>query len=58
VTSPTQTSPIHGLAEWRRFLGEGLRVAVGRIFGFGRLDRATHQARARLGKTGGIARPD
>jgi len=58
VTSPTQTSPIHGLAEWRRFLGEGVRVAVGRIFGFGRLDRATHQARARLGKTGGIARPD
>jgi uncharacterized SAM-binding protein YcdF (DUF218 family) len=43
VTSPTETSPIHGLAEWRRFLGEGLRVAAGRIFGFGRLDRATRQ---------------
>ena len=41
VTSPTESSPIHGLAEWRRFLGEGLRVAAGRIFGFGRLDRAT-----------------
>src|SRR5262249_17841455 len=43
VTSPTRTSPIHGLAEWRRFLGEGLRVAAGRIFGFGRLDKATRR---------------
>ena len=43
VTSPTDSSPIHGLAEWRRFFGEGLRVAAGRIFGFGRLDRATRQ---------------
>jgi uncharacterized SAM-binding protein YcdF (DUF218 family) len=58
VTSPTQTSPIHGLAEWRRFFGEGLRVAVGRIFGFGRLARATHQARGRSVKTGGIAGSD
>jgi uncharacterized SAM-binding protein YcdF (DUF218 family) len=41
TTSPTRTSPIGGLGEWRRFLGEGLRVAVGRIFGFGRLARAT-----------------
>jgi len=48
VTSPTETSPIHGLAEWRRFFGEGLRVAAGRIFGFGRLDRATHQAALRV----------
>lgn len=39
VTSPTQTSPITGLDEWRRFLGEGLRVSVGRIFGFGRATR-------------------
>lgn len=39
VTSPTRDSPIRGLAEWRRFLGEGLRVAVGRIFGFGRATR-------------------
>jgi uncharacterized SAM-binding protein YcdF (DUF218 family) len=44
VTSPTTTSPIHGLAEWRRFFGEGLRVAAGRIFGFGRLDRATRRS--------------
>jgi uncharacterized SAM-binding protein YcdF (DUF218 family) len=41
TTSPTRTSPIGGLGEWRRFFGEGMRVAVGRIFGFGRLDRAT-----------------
>jgi uncharacterized SAM-binding protein YcdF (DUF218 family) len=43
VTSPTETSPIDGLAEWRRIFGEGLRVAAGRIFGFGRLDRATRR---------------
>ena len=46
VTSPTRTSPIQGSAEWRRFLGEGLRVAVGRIFGFG---RATRLQPARVG---------
>lgn len=40
-TSPTHTSPISGFSEWRRMFGEGLRVAAGRIFGFGRLDRAT-----------------
>jgi uncharacterized SAM-binding protein YcdF (DUF218 family) len=40
VTSPTRTSPIRGSAEWKRFLGEAGRVAVGRIFGFGRLARA------------------
>ena len=39
VTSPTLTSPITGFAEWRRFGTESLRVAAGRIFGFGRLDR-------------------
>lgn len=39
VTSPTETSPIRGAAEWRRFLGEGLRVSVGRVFGFGRATR-------------------
>lgn len=39
VTSPTRTSPISGPAEWRRFLGEGLRVSVGRVFGFGRATR-------------------
>jgi uncharacterized SAM-binding protein YcdF (DUF218 family) len=41
VTSPTRTSPIRGFDEWGRFLGEALRVAVGRIFGFGRLARTT-----------------
>jgi uncharacterized SAM-binding protein YcdF (DUF218 family) len=39
VTSPTRTSPIRGIAEWRRFLGEGARVAVGRVFGFGNATR-------------------
>jgi uncharacterized SAM-binding protein YcdF (DUF218 family) len=46
VTSPTRTSPITGLSEWRRFFGEALRVAAGRIIGFGRLQRGT----ARVGK--------
>ena len=46
VTSPTRTSPIRGASEWRRFLGEGLRVAVGRIFGFG---RATRLQESRVG---------
>jgi vancomycin permeability regulator SanA len=39
VTSPTRTSPIKGAGEWRRFLTETIRVAAGRIFGYGRLDR-------------------
>jgi uncharacterized SAM-binding protein YcdF (DUF218 family) len=39
VTSPTRNSPISGLDEWRRFLSEALRVAAGRILGFGRLAR-------------------
>jgi uncharacterized SAM-binding protein YcdF (DUF218 family) len=39
VTSPTRTSPISGVAEWRRFFTEALRVSVGRIVGFGRLAR-------------------
>lgn len=56
TTSPTRTSPIGGSAEWRRILGEGLRVAVGRIFGFGRLDRATNvQALPRRWEGGGAS---
>lgn len=39
TTSPAEESPIRGAAEWRRFVGEGLRVAVGRLFGFGRATR-------------------
>ena len=38
VTSPTQTSPIDGAAEWRRIATETLRVGAGRIFGFDRLE--------------------
>ena len=47
VTSPTRTSPIRGLDEWRRFVGEGARVAVGRLFGFGRATRL--QQRSQVG---------
>ncbi len=39
ATSPTRTSPIKGAGEWRRFVTETVRVAAGRIFGYGRLDR-------------------
>ncbi|MDQ1434760.1 MAG: hypothetical protein QOF59_1576 [Actinomycetota bacterium] len=39
ATSPTRTSPIKGAGEWRRFVTETIRVAAGRIFGYGRLDR-------------------
>ncbi|HEV7526921.1 MAG TPA: YdcF family protein [Acidimicrobiia bacterium] len=39
ATSPTRTSPIKGGGEWRRFFTETIRVAAGRLFGYGRLDR-------------------
>jgi uncharacterized SAM-binding protein YcdF (DUF218 family) len=39
VTSPTRTSPIQGAGEYRRMAGETLRVAAGRVFGYGWLDR-------------------
>jgi uncharacterized SAM-binding protein YcdF (DUF218 family) len=39
VTSPTRTSPIKGMAALKRMLGETLRVAAGRLFGYARLDR-------------------
>jgi len=60
VTSPTRTSPIRGSAEWRRFLGEGLRVAVGRVFGFGRATRVSRALSWRLNHTRaeGVERPD
>lgn len=41
VTSPTRTSPISGLDEWLRYASEAVRVAFGRIFGFGSLARAS-----------------
>jgi uncharacterized SAM-binding protein YcdF (DUF218 family) len=41
VTSPTRASPISGLDEWLRNASEAVRVALGRIFGFGRLARAS-----------------
>ena len=39
VTSPTRTSPIKGLGEWRRIFTESVRVTAGRLFGYARLDR-------------------
>lgn len=39
VTSPTRTSPIKGTSAFKRLLGETLRVAAGRVFGYARLDR-------------------
>ena len=39
VTSPTRTSPIKGAGQWRRYFTETIRVAAGRLFGYGRLDR-------------------
>jgi len=39
VTSPTRTSPIKGSSAFKRMLGETLRVAAGRLFGYARLDR-------------------
>jgi uncharacterized SAM-binding protein YcdF (DUF218 family) len=39
VTSPTRTSPIKGMSAFKRLLGETVRVAAGRLFGYGRLDR-------------------
>lgn len=39
VTSPTRTSPIKGVAALRRLGTETLRVAAGRVIGYGRLER-------------------
>ena len=39
VTSPTRTSPIKGMGQWRRMFTETVRVAAGRVFGYRRLDR-------------------
>lgn len=39
VTSPTRTSPVTGWTEKRRMVQESVKVAVGRIIGYGRLER-------------------
>jgi uncharacterized SAM-binding protein YcdF (DUF218 family) len=41
-TSPTRTSPIHGLAEARATLRETIAVSVGQIIGYRRLLRLDH----------------
>lgn len=45
VTSPTRTSPIGGMTEFRHLLGETAQVALGRIVGFRRLVRANDLGR-------------
>ena len=39
VTSPTRSSPVRGWSEWLRFVGETVRVMIGRVIGFDRLQR-------------------
>jgi uncharacterized SAM-binding protein YcdF (DUF218 family) len=39
VTSPTRSSPVRGWSERARFVGESVRVMVGRVVGFDRLQR-------------------
>lgn len=56
VTSPTRESPISGFDEWVRYMTEALRVAFGRIFGFGRLARASRVAMpSKMGVATGLA---
>jgi uncharacterized SAM-binding protein YcdF (DUF218 family) len=57
VTSPTRTSPISGLEEWRRFMSEALRVAAGRFVGFGRLARGTNRVGRLVPGLGTMALP-
>jgi uncharacterized SAM-binding protein YcdF (DUF218 family) len=57
VTSPTRRSPISGLEEWRRFLSEALRVALGRIVGFGRLARGANRVGRLVPGLGSMAVP-
>ena len=57
VTSPTRTSPIKGFEEWRRFMGEALGVAAGRIVGFGRLARGTNRVGRLVPGLGTMALP-
>ncbi len=39
ATSPSKRSPVDGWDEKRRFVAESLKVAVGRLIGYGRLER-------------------
>ena len=57
VTSPTRSSPISGFDEWRRFMSEALRVAAGRIVGFGRLARGTDRVGRLVPGLGTMALP-
>jgi uncharacterized SAM-binding protein YcdF (DUF218 family) len=57
VTSPTRSSPISGFEEWQRYLSEALRVAAGRIVGFGRLARGTDRVGRLVPGLGSMAVP-
>jgi uncharacterized SAM-binding protein YcdF (DUF218 family) len=57
VTSPTRSSPISGVEEWQRYLSEALRVAIGRIVGFGRLARGTDRVGRLVPGLGSMAVP-
>jgi uncharacterized SAM-binding protein YcdF (DUF218 family) len=57
VTSPTRSSPISGFEEWQRYLNEALRVAVGRVVGFGRLARGTNRVGRLVPGLGSMAVP-
>jgi uncharacterized SAM-binding protein YcdF (DUF218 family) len=57
VTSPTRSSPISGFEEWHRFLSEAMRVALGRIVGFGRLARGTNRVGRLVPGLGSMAVP-
>jgi uncharacterized SAM-binding protein YcdF (DUF218 family) len=43
ATSPTRTSPIKGLSEFRHMITETAQVGVGRVIGFRRLVRVEHR---------------
>jgi uncharacterized SAM-binding protein YcdF (DUF218 family) len=43
--SPTRTSPVHGMAEFKALARETVAVAVGRIVGWQRLVRIEDKAR-------------
>ena len=57
VTSPTRTSPISGVDEWDRFMTEAIRVAAGRVIGFGRLARGTNRVGRLVPGLGTMALP-
>jgi uncharacterized SAM-binding protein YcdF (DUF218 family) len=56
TTSPTRTSPIGGVKEFRRMVGETFKVGIGRIIGFRRLVKASDASRAAQGASSALRR--